>query len=111
MAMGAAYFTVHNRSERDDRLLAVSVETADGPPVEASLHETTLVDGVSRMRSRAEGFPLPAGADLELVRGGAHVMLSGELPEAADDAQATLTLTLRFEHAGVHSVIVPTDVS
>ncbi|MEO0423949.1 MAG: copper chaperone PCu(A)C [Pseudomonadota bacterium] len=104
MAMGAAYFTVHNRSGHDDRLLAVSVaHEAGAEPVEASLHETLLVDGISRMRSRAEGFALADGADLVLARGGAHVMLSGAL---APDTP--LAMTLRFERAGAFTITVPT---
>lgn len=103
MAMGAAYLTVHNRSERDDRLLAVRL--ADAPDAEASLHETTVVDGVSRMRPRGDGFPVAAGADLTLAPGGAHIMLSGSL--AAAEGEDSLRLVLRFEHAGEHIVALP----
>lgn len=104
MSMGAAYFSVHNRSGHDDQLLAVSVETAGGAaPIEASLHETRIVDGISRMRSRAEGFALADGADLVLARGGAHVMLNGDLAP-----ETPLAMTLRFERAGAFTITVPT---
>ncbi|GHH51305.1 copper chaperone PCu(A)C [[Pseudomonas] boreopolis] len=41
---------------------------------DVSLHETTQVDGVSRMRE-VEALPLPAGGKAELRPGGLHLML------------------------------------
>ncbi|WP_313247826.1 copper chaperone PCu(A)C [Stenotrophomonas acidaminiphila] len=50
---------------------------------DVSVHETTLVDGVSRMRA-IERLPLAAGKGVELKPGGLHLMLmdgSGPLQE------------------------------
>ncbi len=41
---------------------------------DVSLHETTQVGGVSRMRE-VEALPLPAGGDVVLQPGGLHLML------------------------------------
>jgi len=41
---------------------------------DVSLHETTLVDGVSRMRE-VERLPVAAGKGVELKPGGLHLML------------------------------------
>ncbi|MEO0972725.1 MAG: copper chaperone PCu(A)C, partial [Pseudomonadota bacterium] len=87
--------------DRDDRLQRV--EVVGGPAAQASLHETLLVDGISRMRARPEGFVVPAGGDFALAPGGAHVMLSGELP-ASGAEPATLRIRLQFEHGGDHEV-------
>ena len=50
---------------------------------DVSLHETTLVDGVSRMRE-VERLPVAAGKSVELKPGGLHLMLmdgTGSLQE------------------------------
>lgn len=90
MSMGAIYFTVHNRSGHDDRLTGVALAEG-GAGAEATLHETIVEDGVSRMRSREGGFPIADGEDLVLAPGGAHVMLMGfgrGEPQGEDEAPA-----------------------
>ncbi|MFT4249538.1 MAG: copper chaperone PCu(A)C [Pseudomonas sp.] len=53
----------------------VEVASASSPAFgEVSLHETTQVDGVNRMREVA-ALALPAGAGVELRPGGLHLML------------------------------------
>ncbi|MPS46008.1 MAG: copper chaperone PCu(A)C, partial [Stenotrophomonas sp.] len=64
---------------------------------DVSLHETTIVDGVSRMRA-IERLPLAAGARAELKPGGLHLMLmqgKGALKEGQ-----VLPLRLRLEGGG-----------
>jgi copper(I)-binding protein len=123
MSMGAVYLTIENRGGEADRLL--SVMSARG---EASLHETLLEDGVSKMRERADGFEIAPGETLVLEPGGRHIMLmalpdvtpagdggtdGASAPPGAEDAPAgaatvgdSLALTLRFERAGEHLVLV-----
>ena len=60
-----------------------------------------------RMRPVEGGLELPAGGDLLLTRGEAHVMLMG-LEEPLEDG-ATFPLTLIFETAGEVKVEVPVD--
>lgn len=127
-AMGAVYFTVHNRSDHDDRLVAVEAGGTIGDGAGAQLHETVLEDGVSRMRARPEGFAVPAGEDLRFEPGGPHVMLTGldmPAPTPADaaaggtgnggvltprDDEPPLLLYLRFEVAGEHDLLIPATV-
>jgi copper(I)-binding protein len=70
MHMTAGFGVIHNRCDREVVIIgASSTQFAD-----VSLHETTQVDGVSRMR-HVERLPLAAGASAELKPGGLHLML------------------------------------
>ena len=64
-------------------------------------------DGVMTMPAVPEGFPITAGGELVLERGGDHVMLMG-LTRALKDGDM-INLTLTFEHAGDVVVDVPVD--
>ena len=70
MPMTAGYGVIHNGCSR-----AVVITGATSSIFgDVSLHETTIVDGVSRMRA-IERLPLAAGARAELKPGGLHLML------------------------------------
>ncbi len=88
----AVYFTLANSGGRD-RL--VSIETAVG---HASLHETSMADGIMRMRALANGIDVPAGATVRLSPSGKHVMIQGLARPLA--AGSTIRLTLKFERQG-----------
>ena len=60
---------------------------------EVSVHETTLVDGVSRMRE-IEQLPLAAGAHVELKPGGLHLMLMQPRSPVSEGQQMPLVLVL-----------------
>ena len=91
----AAYATIANRGDGDDRLVSVSATT----PVTASLHETsTNGAGVSSMRPLDDGIQVPAGGRVMLRPGAAHIMISGLRSPLHQDE--VLKLTLRFEHSG-----------
>ena len=60
---------------------------------EVSLHETTQVDGVSRMRE-VERLPLPAGKGAELKPGGLHLMLMGGKAALQEGQRVPLLLGL-----------------
>ena len=60
---------------------------------EVSLHETTQVDGVSRMRE-VERLPLPAGKGAELKPGGLHLMLMGGKAALLEGQRVPLLLGL-----------------
>lgn len=96
--VGAVYLTLVNTSWRDDRLL--SAETSSAERVE--LHEVQAQQGVLGMLPRFEGFAIPAGARVELVPGGKHLMLYN-----VRESVAGIDLKLRFERAGVVPVRVP----
>ena len=69
--MTAAYGTLTNTSEAPITLSGVKSTLGD-----ASLHETTVEDGQSRMRSVSE-LQLAPGESAELAPGGMHIMLMG----------------------------------
>jgi copper(I)-binding protein len=91
----AAYLTIHNAGG-EDKLLAVTSSGAD-----ASLHSTSMDNGVMRMRS-LQALDIPAKGTVELKPGGTHVMLMA-LKQPLQ-AGATLELDLRFEKSGERKV-------
>ena len=91
--MAAAYFTVVNQGGADQM---VGVRAAIG---DAMLHESSVVDGMARMRplNPKEGLVVPSNGRLRLAPGGAHVMITGlDRPLKAGDRFA---LTLQFAKA------------
>lgn len=91
----AAYFTIRNAGGAD-KLLSVTSPAAD-----ASLHSTSMDNGVMRMRP-LEGLDVPKDGTVELKPGGTHVMLMG-LKQPLQ-AGATLELDLKFEKSGERKV-------
>ena len=87
----AAYLTIAN-SGGADRLLSVA-----SPAGEASLHSTSMDDGVMRMRP-LDGLEIPADSTVELAPGGTHIMLTG-LAHPLSEGSA-LPLDLTFERSG-----------
>ena len=96
----AAYFTLAN-SGGDDRLVAVTAPGL-GP---ASLHETSMADGIMRMRDLSNGIAVPAGATVPLSPSGKHVMIQGLARPLAQGASVRLTLT--FERQGAVTINAP----
>lgn len=92
----AAYFTIRNAGG-EDKLLTVS-----SPGADASLHSTSMDNGVMRMRP-IEALDIPANGTVELKPGGTHVMLMGlKQPLQAGSA---LELDLKFEKSGERKVM------
>ena len=60
---------------------------------EVSLHETRMVDGVSRMRE-VERLPVAAGAEAVLQPGGLHLMLMQPAAALAEGERVPLVLVL-----------------
>lgn len=89
------FMVIVNPTDTDDRLVDVRSDAA--PKVE--LHETVVADnGVAKMMHAEQGFPVPAGGQLKLARGGKHIMLMG-LSAPLTQGQE-LIVTLVFETAG-----------
>lgn len=88
----ALYLTL--RSAGGDALLEVEAVGADS----ASLHETSMEDGVMRMRPVTE-IPIPAGGQAALRPGGLHGMLEGLT--GSWSIGDTVRLRLHFRDAGV----------
>jgi copper(I)-binding protein len=91
--VAAAYVTIENKGGAD---LLTGARTDIG---KASLHETSMDDGIARMRPihPTEGMVVPSNGKLVLAQGGAHVMIDGlKRPLKAGDR---FTLTLLFDRA------------
>jgi len=70
MKMSAGFLVITNNTDEATRITKVS-----SPQFESvEVHETTLTDGVSRMR-KLEALVVPAQSSVILERGGKHLML------------------------------------
>ena len=96
----AAYVTIENKGSAD-RLTAVRSSIG-----EAMLHESSMDNGVMRMRpiDPAQGLVVPSNGKLVLAPGGAHVMVTGlEEPLAAGDR---FDITLSFARSKPERVVI-----
>jgi cytochrome oxidase Cu insertion factor (SCO1/SenC/PrrC family)/copper(I)-binding protein len=98
--LGAVYLTVENTGRTDDALIGATAPTI-GATVE--LHVTEQQGGTATMR-QVDELPVPAGGELKLEPGGAHLMVMG-LPEQLKPGDP-LVLELRFREAGAIPVVV-----
>jgi len=82
--MSAGYLVITNNT--DQAVLITAVESPQFANVE--IHETTMRDGIARMRE-LESLEVPANGNVVLARGGKHLMLMrpGDLGDS---------VTLRF---------------
>lgn len=101
---GAAFITLMNTSDTDDRLIGVASPAAK----RVELHTHLENDGIMKMVHVEEGFPVAAGEMIEMQRGGKHVMLMG-LNDTLEQG-AMVPVTLIFEKAGEVEVMVPVDL-
>ena len=91
----AAYFTIRNTGGADT-LLTISSQSGA-----ASLHSTSMDNGVMRMRPLAR-LDVPANGTVELKPGGTHVMLMGL--KSSLTPGSTIDLDLKFEKSGERHV-------
>lgn len=90
MSMGVGYLTLTNVGKTADALLSASTPAAG----QVEFHETTMVDGIARMRPR-EQVEVAAGATVKLEPGGLHLMLVGLKAPLAVGSRVPLTLEFR----------------
>lgn len=102
---GAAFFVIHNTGDEDDRLIAAESDVSKKVELHTHIAEA---DGVMRMVEVPEGFPVPAGGDHALQRGGDHVMFMGL--NAPFEQGRIIPVTLVFEKAGRIEVEIPVDL-
>lgn len=88
------YVTIVNTGAESDRLLGGTTKVAE----RLEIHESSIVDGIARMRPAKEGIEIPAGATLNLQPGGAHIMLVNPKQRPAEGEK--FKATLEFEKAG-----------
>jgi periplasmic copper chaperone A len=97
---GAAYFTIVNRGDAADRLVAVETDAASM----TMLHENKVVDGVASM-THLDAIDVPPHDEVQLAPSGTHVMLMDLKAPLKKGEQLHLTLT--FDKAGKISIDVP----
>ncbi|MEQ1887670.1 MAG: copper chaperone PCu(A)C [Alphaproteobacteria bacterium] len=90
---GVIYFTIHNRGEQAERLLGIDLPEGG----HAMMHSSEIQDGVMRMRP-VDALKIPAQAEVALLPGGMHVMLT-DLPGPLIEG-GRLKFRLHFEIAG-----------
>jgi copper(I)-binding protein len=98
---GAAFMTIVNSADEEDRLTSASTSVAK----KTEIHETTSENGVMKMRMVNGGLTIPAGGEVELKPMGLHVMMMGVTEKLVEGK--TLMLTLTFEKAGSIELAVP----
>jgi periplasmic copper chaperone A len=96
--VGAGYMTLHNAGAAGDRLVSASSDVAD----HVEIQETSIDNGVTKMRELPRGLEIPAGKAVELKPGGYHLMLMGlkQPLKAGEMVKAIVT----FEKAGAMPV-------
>ena len=103
---GAAFMTIMNPSDMDDRLIGASSDAAE----RLELHTHIMEDGgVMRMVEVEGGFEIPAGEMITLERGGLHVMMLGLTGPLVQGEEIEVTFT--FEHADpvVQTIVVDNE--
>lgn len=93
MPMGVAYLSITNRGTVADELIGASTPAAGS----VEMHETSIVDGMARMRPIPQ-IAIPPGATVKVEPGGIHLMLVDL--KAALERGKTVPLVLEFRHAG-----------
>lgn len=101
---GAAFFTIRNAGDADDRLISARSDVAARVELHTHVEDE---NGVMRMRPVEDGIVVAGGGHHALERGGDHVMFMG-LETPFEDGE-TVTVTLTFETAGDIEVDIPVD--
>lgn len=97
---GAAFVEIRNTGAESDWLIAASSPAAGM----TSIHETTMTDGVMKMRPAGK-IEIPAGGSVLLKPGSLHIMLM-KLKFPLQEG-ATVSVSLTFEKAGRVELAIP----
>ena len=101
--VGGGFMQIANKGKTADRLLAVSSDISE----RGEVHETTMSDGVMKMREMTKGVEIAPGATLELKPGSYHVMfINLKKPLAAGE---TVKAKLKFEKAGEAEIVLKVE--
>lgn len=95
--VSAGYLTISNHTQAQDRLVSASSPRA----ARIEVHEMSMDGGVMRMRPM-EALVIPAGGEVALSPGGAHLMFYG-VREPFVQGQ-TIPVRLTFANAGAVDV-------
>jgi len=94
--MAAGFLLVKNSGDATDRLTSVTSALSD----HVSIHET-----VNRTMRMVSSFEVPAGGELDLERGGSHIMFT-DLKKQPKQGE-TVSVELHFEKADPITVDIP----
>jgi copper(I)-binding protein len=103
MSMGVAYLSITNNGAQPEVLTAASSPAA----ASVQFHQTTISDGMARMRPLTEVTIAP-GATVKLEPGAIHLMLVDL--KAPLEPGKSVPLTLEFRNAGKITVQLTIDV-
>ena len=96
--VGAGYMAIRNGGTAQDRLIGGSSDVA----AKLEIHETTITDGVAKMRPVSGGLLIKPGETVQLKPGALHVMFVGlKNPLNPGDH---INATLIFEKAGAVNI-------
>jgi copper(I)-binding protein len=98
---GAAYLTIVNDGDSEDRLTGGKTDAA----AILEVHEMKMDKGVMSMRAVQGGLALPPRSETRLKPGGYHLMLIGLKTSIA--AGDDIVMTLHFARAGEVTVHLP----
>ncbi len=101
--VAGGYMAIKNNSDQIENLLGASASFSG----KVSIHETTMDQGVMKMRALVGGIEIPAGQSVELTPQGYHLMFT-ELKKSLD-AEQSANVVLHFELAG--DVEVPLTIT
>ncbi|MEP4890394.1 MAG: copper chaperone PCu(A)C [Aliiglaciecola sp.] len=83
----AAYFTIHNSSDKDLVLVSASTDIAE----KAELHAHVMENGMMSMQEQDQ-IRIPAGQTVSFKPGGLHVMIFGLKKPLAENQMVSITL-------------------
>lgn len=92
--VAGGYLTLTNTGTEPDRLVSGSSTIAEG----FEIHESTIVDGVARMRRIEGGVEIKPGETITLKSGGSHIMFLKPKQRLIEGEK--FPVTLLFEHGG-----------
>ncbi|WP_027759948.1 copper chaperone PCu(A)C [Streptomyces sp. AA1529] len=98
--MAGGFLTIRNSGDSADKLTSVSSDVAG----KVELHET-----VDQQMQRVKSLSVPAHGELELGRGGNHLMLM-DLERKPTKGQ-TVTFVLHFQRSGAVTVKAPVEAT
>lgn len=92
--VAVGYLAIRNDGDEPDRLLSASAPFAG----KTEIHQTSMAEGVMRMRPVPDGVPIPAKSTVLLEPNAYHIMFTGLIKPLAEGD--TVPAKLTFEHAG-----------
>lgn len=101
---GAAFMVLHNHGTTDCRVVGARSDISERTELHTHIADA---NGVMRMVEVEDGFPIPAGGEVLLVRGGHHVMFMGLNRPMEQGSEFALTLI--FEDGSEYALTVPVD--